>query len=392
MIAMLIEMKDEHRQMLKKMDGVQQSVDRIEGRLGVIQTANSVRQEPSSRPIAETENWYARAAKTKDPNDKIRLYSEAISFNQNKVNAYFERGNAYFDLKDFNSARADFDRTIAIDRSFAVAYTNRGAAAQNVNRLADAIADYQMSISHDPTIPENYDNLEEIYSERKDYARTYAVAKLRLQHSAPADQAIAYGSAGWWGLLARDFQNAMAYTKKALALSPEDKSITTNLAHGYLFTGQFDKAEDIYLKYTGIKIGKLYWEEVILNDFRDLEAAGVSHPRLDDLRVSLYGNLSYGLLFERRFQESAQYARMGLALDPGAIWIKSNLAHSLLLSNQVSQASSIYDGYAGRTVLGKRWEQIILEDFDALKAGGITNANMDAVSTRMRASMQFGLR
>src|SRR6185436_12579817 len=189
--------------------------------------------------------------------------------------------------------------------------------------------------------------------------------------------------------LARDFQNAMAYTKKALALSPEDKSITTNLAHGYLFTGQFDKAEDIYLKYTGIKIGKLYWEEVILNDFRDLEAAGVSHPRLDDLRVSLYGNLSYGLLFERRFQESAQYARMGLALDPGAIWIKSNLAHSLLLSNQVSQASSIYDGYAGRTVLGKRWEQIILEDFDALKAGGITNANMDAVSTRMRASMQF---
>jgi hypothetical protein len=134
---------------------------------------------------------------------------------------------------------------------------------------------------------------------------------------------------------------------------------------------------------------------VILNDFRDLEAAGVWHERMNDIRVSLNGNLSYHLLFERRFHQAAMYARTGLKLDPNAIWIKSNLAHSLLFRNQLSQALTIYDAYAGWTVLDKRWEQTILDDFAALKAGGIRSASMDEISTRMLASMrrvQVGLR
>src|SRR5262245_34828650 len=390
-LAMLIEMKQASEAQRRLLVKLQQSIDRVERRIVVqSQTATQTvfRPETPGSPTALTENWYMRARKTKDPNEKLRLYSEAIRFNQNTLNAYFERGLAYFDLKDFNSARADFDRTIVLNGSWASAYTNRGAASQQLSRFDDAIADFKASIRLDPSIPENYQNLEDIYAGWKNYAAAYAVAKLRLQNAAPADQAVAYGSAGWWGLLARDFSTALAYTQKALEISQDEKWIHTTLAHGYLFNGQFAKALEIYLKYTGIKIAKLYWEEVILNDFKDLEGAGAWHPRMNELRVGLYGNLSYNLLFERRFEESAKYARMGLALDPNAIWINSNLAHSLLFTNQPLQASSIYQGYAGWTTLGKRWEQIILDDFDELKVAGIMAPGMDLISARMAASLR----
>jgi tetratricopeptide (TPR) repeat protein len=397
-LAMIISLKqanaEEHRQLHEKLDDLRRAVARVE-RQATYQAQSVVRRAPSSQSFVQTENWYAKATKARDLNEKTRLYTEAINFNQNTVNAYIGRGIAYFDLKDFNSARADFERVIALDRSYALAYTNRGAASQNLNRVDEAIADYRASMRLDPTITHNYDNLTGIYAARKNYTEAYAVAKLRLQQTAPADQATAYGAAAWWALFARDFQNAIAYSKRGLAINPDEKWINTNLAHGYLFTGQFASAQSIYLEYTGIKLSDLYWDEVILNDFRDLEAAGVWHERMNDIRVSLNGNLSYHLLFERRFHQAAMYARTGLKLDPNAIWIKSNLAHSLLFRNQLSQALTIYDAYAGWTVLDKRWEQTILDDFAALKAGGIRSASMDEISTRMLASMrrvQVGLR
>ena len=134
-----------------------------------------------------------------------------------------------------------------------------------------------------------------------------------------------------------------------------------------------------------------YWEEVILKDFEDLQSAGIVHRRMKDLRVSMYGNLSYHLLFERRFREATNYAQKGLELDPDALWINTNLAHSYLFTNQLDKASHIYHQHGGKLVQGEYWEQVVLNDFDAFKKSGITAANMDDMSAEMYASLSWQL-
>jgi Flp pilus assembly protein TadD len=386
-LAVLLDLRkltiDQNRQVLKRFD----SIDR---QLADLRQHNSLHPEGAFQPLPGTEDWYSKAERTKDSKGKIALYTEAINHNQNLAHAYFGRGLVYFNLKDFNSAYFDFDRTVRLDPSFASAYTNRGASSDNLGRTDAAIADYKTSMQLDAGIVQNYDNLKQIYLARKNYAEVYALAKLRLQHGKP-DDAVVYGQAAWYALFNRDFRNAIAYSQEGLRIDPGARWISTNLAHGYLFTGQFETAKSIYLKYSGIKLSDLYWDEVVLNDFQELQAAGLTHPRMNDLRASLYGNLSYYLLFERRFQQAAKYARAGLESDPSASWINANLAHSLLFTNQTRQASEIYDRYLGEQILGKRWEESVLEDFDALRVGGITNAKMDEVSARMFTSLSWEL-
>jgi len=394
LLAIIIEIRGMTQRTLEHQQQILKRFESVEQRLGLIQIQTTLVLQRSAdyRVSPSTEDWYAKAGSGRNLDEKISYYTQAIHHNQNRANAYFQRGQIYFDRRDFNSAYADFDHAIQLDTSFATAYTNRAASSHNLGRHDTAIADYKMSMRLDPTIVENYNNLVSIYSSQKNYADVYAIAKLRLQHARSSDdRATLYGQLAWFALFNRDFQNAMAYAQKGIDIDPAATWIYTNLAHGYLFTDQFQNAESIYFKYSGIKLSNVYWDEVILKDFQDLQVAGVFHRRMKDLRVSLYGNLSYYLLFERRFQDAGNYARDGLKLDPDALWIYTNLAHSYLFTNQFDRALEIYYKHGGKSVQGKYWEQVILDDFDKLRNGGISVMSVGEVSAGMYTSLSWHL-
>ena len=73
-------------------------------------------------------------------------YTQAIQINQNWGNpsgtyfglstAYNNRGNAYYDLKDYQKAIADYTKAIELKPDYATAYYNRGSAH-------DDLKDYQ---------------------------------------------------------------------------------------------------------------------------------------------------------------------------------------------------------------------------------------------------------
>ena len=57
--------------------------------------------------------------------------------------AYFLRGNAYLDHRDFQRAIEDYTRAIALDPQDPVVYNNRGIAYRSLGQTAMAIADYR---------------------------------------------------------------------------------------------------------------------------------------------------------------------------------------------------------------------------------------------------------
>jgi tetratricopeptide (TPR) repeat protein len=67
-------------------------------------------------------------------------------------------------------------------------------------------------------------------------------AKTKLQ----AQIAETYGNIAWAELLAKEYQQALNAAQALLEMDPTQDWVRVNLAHAYLFTGQLQRAEDLY--------------------------------------------------------------------------------------------------------------------------------------------------
>nr|MDQ3960118.1 hypothetical protein [Pseudomonadota bacterium] len=86
----------------------------------------------------------------------------------------------------------------------------------------------------------------------------------------------------WYELFNRRPKEAIEAGRKGLEANPGEllvNTINTNLAHGYLFDGQYAKAQAIYLKYKAQKVidGRSF-KQAVLDDFKELRKRGIDHP------------------------------------------------------------------------------------------------------------------
>jgi tetratricopeptide (TPR) repeat protein len=118
---------------------------------------------------------------------------------------HINRGQAYFDAKNYDLAVAEYNQAIALDPKNATAYFLRGQAYGNKNDDDRAIADYSQAIALDPK-----------------YAEAYVFRGIIYEFKYP-DRAIA------------DFS-------QAVALNPQDSLSYTWRADTYFAKGDFDRA------------------------------------------------------------------------------------------------------------------------------------------------------
>ncbi len=133
-------------------------------------------------------------------------------------------------------------------------YSDRADADAKEKRYEPAVQDIQKAIELDPTNGEYYSEL------------------------------------GWYQLFNRKPRESIAASLKALELSPDDAVlIKGNLAHAYLFDNQFDKAKAIYLesKNTKLRDDERTFSQAVLDDFKELEEAGVTHPDMEKIKALL---------------------------------------------------------------------------------------------------------
>jgi len=64
--------------------------------------------------------------------------------------------------------------------------------------------------------------------------------------------------------------------------------IKGNLAHGYLFDKQFEKAKAIYLENRDAKLndGRAF-SQAVLDDFKEFQEAGITHPDMEKVKALL---------------------------------------------------------------------------------------------------------
>ena len=121
------------------------------------------------------------------------------------------------------------------------------------------------------SLDNSYQNKEAFYTEIIAIADKYKNAQ--SQH----DLSIDFGNLAFYSLFANKFDKALEYAIKGLELDSTNDYIYTNLALGYLFTNQFEKAEAIYQEFKdkARRDNQVSFKDSFLKDFDDLDANGI---------------------------------------------------------------------------------------------------------------------
>jgi tetratricopeptide (TPR) repeat protein len=97
-----------------------------------------------------------------------------------------------------------------------------------------------------------------------------------------------YAQLGWNLILSKQYAQALKYLQKGASLDAHDLYIQGNLAHAYLLSNEYDKAKEIYQKYSNQNVGFNYsWTEMIKNDLQTLEQTEIKHDDFKKVRKLL---------------------------------------------------------------------------------------------------------
>lgn len=101
----------------------------------------------------------------------IADYDRFIALSPNNGNAYFNRGNARRNLKQYEAALADFDLAVRLQPDVSANYNNRGLVWQGTRDYDKAIADHLKALELDPENTNAMNNVARAYSETRQYEK-----------------------------------------------------------------------------------------------------------------------------------------------------------------------------------------------------------------------------
>lgn len=136
-------------------------------------TRISIQKEKASRDELATPSaavWYGKATATNDPIKKIEYLSKVIKQKPDFTSAYLERGRAYNQIAQYDSAITDLNIFIQTNPDVAEAYSMRGKAFEAKRYLNDALTDYSKSIEISPQ-PQTYIERANLLKQRRRYSK-----------------------------------------------------------------------------------------------------------------------------------------------------------------------------------------------------------------------------
>jgi tetratricopeptide (TPR) repeat protein len=192
-------------------------------------------------------------------------------------------------------------------RDLSISHEKTGNILQAQGKPTKALAAYQKTLAirerlaaHDPSNAQwqsdlswSYKQNAQVLFELNRSGEAIAIAKRWVAHEhrrveksndaqTKESLADAYLGLAWYELFNRRPKEAIDAGRKGLEANPGEllvNTINTNLAHGYLFDGQYAKAQAIYLKYKAQKVtdGRSF-KQAVLDDFKELRKRGIDHP------------------------------------------------------------------------------------------------------------------
>jgi Tfp pilus assembly protein PilF len=220
-------------------------------------------------PPLTAQGYLKKGDETKDPREKIVFYSRAIEKDPNYALAYNNRGNVYFDRKEFELALRDYNKAIALKNDYAIAYNNRARLYLMKKEYDKALIDLDITIKLRPDYYYAYDIRGMVYYERIDDDQ--AIINFDKAIELKSDYVYSYKFRGDAYLRQKNYDAAVNDYTKAITLKPDFGVAFCNRGDAYFYRGDFDKALLDYNKSLALKpdYAKAYYRRAILYNKTD---------------------------------------------------------------------------------------------------------------------------
>jgi tetratricopeptide (TPR) repeat protein len=120
------------------------------------------------------QQWFERGFNSKDIDEKIRFYSQAIRLKPDYAIAFNNRGAALKDKGDLEGAMKDYSEALRFKPDYATAFNNRGDAQRLKGELQDALEDANEAIRLKPDYAAAFHTRAEIFLEKGNYKSAIA--------------------------------------------------------------------------------------------------------------------------------------------------------------------------------------------------------------------------
>lgn len=239
----------------------------------------------ASREVTDTiANLYYQAGKFQEI---IDLYNGLLEKGEPQLNDYRNRGIAYYSLKEYDKAQADFESALQIEPNDAESLHNLGALALSREDVALAESFYQKALAADPELFDPYFDMGKVrsYQENFEDARAYLLKAFdlnpkhvpMLQLLASVEQTLGnIGDAserlldvldinpdnsetlsqlGYLMMNAGELERALQLFERALAQDDKDAGIYTGIGLTFMQAEKYEDARNAFLVAYQLKPG-----------------------------------------------------------------------------------------------------------------------------------------
>ena len=163
-------------------------------------------------------------------------------------------------------------------------------------------------------------------------------------------------------------EDIVAARRRLVELQPASIDAAWQLGEDLLRLGNLHLAIDAPLAALAV------WQENLA--VRERMANAAPDDAVRRRLAGAYANVAFGQLFAGDFAAAETAARQALELAPGEIAFATNLAHALMLQGEIEAANRLYRDHRGSDLGGRRWEDLVLDDFDRLRQSGVAHPHM----------------
>ncbi len=203
----------------------------------------------TSSPDARKAFYMGQAAR--EPADKIKHYTKAVTHDPRYAWAYVQRGFAYFFDRDYIKALTDYSKAIEIDDRDYVPYYCRALTFEKLGKQREADHDYKRAEQRAPKSTPWYIHAGNDYAMKGQYAQ--AIEQYTKAIELDPKIALAYNNRGVAYSESKKYTEAVADLTRAIKLDGNNFQSYFNRGYAYLRMGKFDEAIDDNTTALGIK-------------------------------------------------------------------------------------------------------------------------------------------
>ncbi|HEY3918345.1 MAG TPA: tetratricopeptide repeat protein [Stellaceae bacterium] len=265
----------------------------------------------------------------------IELIGQAIELNDAVPFFHNNRGLALSALGQADTARAHYERALALKPDYVEALSNLGNLHLAQRRIDEAIACYKRALAHNPDYAEAQMNLGNALREQGGLED--AIARYERAIALRPDYAEAHNNLGNALHDSGHLDRALAAYERALALKPDFAEAHNNLGNALHEAGrleaaktQIERAVALDAGYAeaqnslGVVLGKLGEQDAAIACFEHALASSPDH-------AAVHNNLGVALQNRGSFDDAIAHYERALALQPDYAEARKNLGGALHL-------------------------------------------------------------